>query len=250
MWVDFLRVGPGAGEYRAGRKYCPIHRNQTGMQFAAAGTPPTFAGTKRRVRMTDFSRRSFVGAALSISTGVLAPRAFAAPVQNAMPVLLPRALAALDAPRAVRLSRDRLAIADFGKHSADLRLQLVDISGGRVIASYLVAHGRGSDPANTGWLKQFSNRAGSAASAEGSYLTGDTYRGKHGVSRRLIGLDPGNNLALQRGIVIHAADYVCESLIRSQGHIGRSEGCFAVRPDAIAGLLDRLGPGHLLFASR
>jgi hypothetical protein len=53
------------------------------------------------------------------------------------------------------------------------------MSNGRVLANCLVAHGRGSDPEDTGFLQKFSNRPGSNASSEGSFLIGDTYHGKH-----------------------------------------------------------------------
>jgi hypothetical protein len=197
--------------------------------------------------MTDFTRRHFLAAAVASSAGLALPRAAVA-AASSRPALLPQAIAALDSHPSANFRRDRLAIVDFRQHSATARFQLIDIASGSVIASHLVAHGRGSDPANSGWVRQFSNRPGSNASAEGSYLTGDVYRGKHGRSGRLIGLDAGNDLALQRGIVIHGADYVCESLVRSQGRIGRSQGCFALQQDAVAEVLDRLGPGRLLFA--
>lgn len=200
--------------------------------------------------MKILTRRHFLGAAIIGSAGLVAPRAFAAVASDPMPPLLQRAMAAFDSHSGTDFKRDRLAIVDFSRHSSEARLQLVDIAGGRVIASHLVAHGSGSDPASSGWVQRFSNRPGSNASADGSYVTSDTYRGKHGLSRRLIGLDPGNSLALQRGIVIHAADYVCDTLIRSQGRIGRSQGCFAVQQNVIAEVLDQLGAGRLLYAAR
>jgi hypothetical protein len=114
----------------------------------------------------------------------------------------------------------------------------------------LVAHGRGSDPGNTGWLERFSNRPGSNASSGGSFLTGQAYSGKHGHSRKLIGLDPENSAAEARAIVIHAASYVSAELARDQGRIGRSQGCFAVSQADLAQVMARLGPGRLLFASK
>ena len=114
----------------------------------------------------------------------------------------------------------------------------------------LVALGRGSDPANTGWLERFSNRPGSNASSNGSFLTGDAYSGKHGHSRKLIGLDPENNEAESRAIVIHSASYVSREMAREQGRIGRSQGCFAVSQDDLAQVMARLGPGRLLFADK
>jgi L,D-transpeptidase catalytic domain len=81
-------------------------------------------------------------------------------------------------------------------------------------------------------------------------LTSSPYTGKHGSSRRLIGLDPENDQAESRAIVIHAADYVGNDVIAMQGKIGRSQGCFAVAPSDLAQVMQRLGEGRLLFASK
>jgi hypothetical protein len=72
---------------------------------------------------------------------------------------------------------DVVAIADFAKPSHDARLHFVDMVGGSV-RSHLVAHGRGSDPAHVGWLKQFSNSVGSLATSRGAYLTAGQYEGQ------------------------------------------------------------------------
>jgi L,D-transpeptidase catalytic domain len=144
---------------------------------------------------------------------------------------------------------DIMAVVDFSVPSHEPRLHLVDIAGG-AIATLLVAHGRGSDPANTGWVERFSNRAGSNASSSGSFLTGETYFGKHGKSRKLIGLDPQNDAAESRAIVIHSASYVSEEIVRDQGRIGRSQGCFAVSQDDLALVMAQLGTGRLLFAGK
>lgn len=199
----------------------------------------------------SFSRRHFIGAAAAAGfAGLAAPRTFAAVRSGEQPLLLARALAALDShPTAIR-HRDVIALADFAAPSRQARLRLVDIANGKVLSSHLVAHGRGSDPANRGWVEIFSNRQGSNASSRGAFVTGETYSGKHGRSRRLVGLDPDNNNALERGIVIHAASYVGEDLAASQGRIGRSQGCFALSPQDIGLVLARLRPGHLLFAGK
>ncbi|HTN13402.1 MAG TPA: murein L,D-transpeptidase catalytic domain family protein [Sphingomonadaceae bacterium] len=197
----------------------------------------------------NFNRRHFIGAAIAGAAGLASPRAFAAVKNSVRPDLLPRAMAALDQHHNSILRRDVIGLVDFSHHSREQRFQIVDLGNGRVVASYLVAHGRGSDPANSGWATRFSNRPGSNASSEGSYRTGDTYYGKHGKSRRLIGLDPQNNLALQRAIVIHGANYVSPSLIDAQGRIGRSQGCFALEPRLVNEAMDRLGSGALIFAA-
>ena len=166
------------------------------------------------------------------------------------PALLPRALAALDAHAGAITARDMVGIVDFSSPSRSPRFYIVDLAGGRVASTHLVAHGKGSDPANSGWVEHLSNRPGSEASCSGSFITGQTYYGKHGLSRRLLGLDAENNLANERGIVIHAATYVDRTMAAEQGRIGRSQGCFAVPQSEIAQVLDRLGPGRLLFAAR
>lgn len=163
--------------------------------------------------------------------------------------LVPRALAALDRHGAWITMRDRIGIVDFSVPSRDARFHIVDLAGGTASAPHLVAHGRGSDPANRGWAEHFSNRIGSDASSCGSFVTGEVYYGKHGRSRRLMGLDPENDRALERGIVIHAASYVDPALVAVQGRIGRSQGCFAVNPRVINEVLEALGPGRLLFAA-
>ncbi|MEI6641449.1 MAG: murein L,D-transpeptidase catalytic domain family protein [Novosphingobium sp.] len=163
--------------------------------------------------------------------------------------LVPRALAALDRHGAWITARDRIGIVDFSVPSKEARFHIVDLAGGTASAPHLVAHGKGSDPANRGWAEHFSNRVGSDASSCGSFVTGEVYYGRHGRSRRLIGLDPENDRALERGIVIHAASYVDPALVAVQGRIGRSQGCFAVNPRVISEVLETLGPGRLLFAA-
>jgi hypothetical protein len=88
-----------------------------------------------------------------------------------------------------RLSHvDRMGIVDFSQPSCVPRLFIVDLKIGHV-DRYLVAHGRGSDPAHTGWLQRFSNDVGSFASSKGAFVTAGNYVGAHGHSMRLIGLD-------------------------------------------------------------
>ncbi|MDD3797758.1 MAG: murein L,D-transpeptidase catalytic domain family protein [Novosphingobium sp.] len=196
------------------------------------------------------NRRLFLGAFAAGSAGLVSPRAFAEVKSANRPNLLPQAMAALDSHRSKILNRDLIGIVDFSAPSREARFHLVDVGNGRIATSYLVSHGRGSDPANSGWVQQFSNRPGSNASSSGSYVTGTTYYGKHGQSRRLHGLDPENNNAFERAIVIHGAAYVSRDMARSQGRVGRSQGCFAVSRNDIGEVLDRVGPGHMIFAAK
>ena len=165
------------------------------------------------------------------------------------PLLLDRAKAALAAHKARIHNHDLLAIADFSKPSRDPRFYVVDLRSGKS-DTFLVAHGRGSDPSHSGWVQHFSNVHGSEATSAGSYLVGETYIGQYGESRRLIGLDPQNDQAEARAIVIHPAWYVNRSLIHDQGKIGRSQGCFAFAKDDINVILERVAPGCLLYADK
>ena len=119
-----------------------------------------------------------------------------------------------------------------------------------VTTSLLVAHGRGSDPGHSGWLQQFSNNDGSFASSAGAFVTGDDYVGKHGRSKRLIGLDASNCNALERAIVIHTAPYVSETMVRDLGKLGRSQGCFTVTAGDLQQVLTRLGSGRFLYSDK
>jgi hypothetical protein len=165
------------------------------------------------------------------------------------PYLVGAASAALARHEAVIWSRDVLAIADFGLPSSAPRFHIVDLLGGTV-TSLLVAHGKGSDPDHSGMLQSFSNVDGSNATSEGAYLTGEIYVGVHGQSRRLIGLDPTNDNAERRAIVIHAAPYAEAAMIAQQGKLGRSDGCFAFGEADLATVLARLGQGRLIYAGR
>jgi hypothetical protein len=165
------------------------------------------------------------------------------------PAILKRALAALDKHGAAIPNRDVIAIADFSLPSRAPRFHLVDVAGGRV-RSQLVAHGRGSDPAHTGWLQRFSNEPSSHATSSGAYRTDGLYVGAHGQSIRLTGLDSTNCNALSRAIVVHAAWYVSPDMARTHGVLGRSEGCFALSKASLPEVLSRLGSGHLIYADK
>ncbi|HEX3431195.1 MAG TPA: murein L,D-transpeptidase catalytic domain family protein [Rhizomicrobium sp.] len=165
------------------------------------------------------------------------------------PALLRRALAALQKHSAVIPNRDVIAIADFSLPSRMPRFHLVDVTSGRT-SSHLVAHGRGSDPAHTGWLQRFSNEPSSNATSAGAYRTDGLYVGAHGQSIRLAGLDATNSNVLGRAIVVHAAWYVSPQMAKTHGVLGRSEGCFALANTSLPEVLQRLGSGHMIYADK
>lgn len=181
-----------------------------------------------------------------------APMARAATITSprvVRPELLRRALAALDRHDAKLAHRDRIAIVDFAAPSSQPRMHFIDLVGGRS-SSMLVAHGSGSDPSHSGWLSRFSNDPGSNASSEGAFLASDYYVGKHGRSQRLVGLDPTNDNALARAIVVHSAWYSNPDMIRSHGMLGRSQGCFAVGEADLDKAFAQLGQGRMIYAAK
>lgn len=159
------------------------------------------------------------------------------------------ALAALAGHREQLTYVDRIGIVDFTQPSSARRLFILDIATGTT-QSHLVAHGRGSDPTHTGWALRFSNEPGSLASSSGAYVSGAEYRGKHGRSMRVIGLDPENANAESRAIVVHAASYVGPDIAARAGKLGRSQGCFAVSDASLADVLGQLGAGRLIYAAK
>ena len=63
------------------------------------------------------------------------------------------------------------------------------------------------------------------------------------------GLDPGfNDNARQRAIVMHGAWYANPDLIRTQGRLGRSQGCPALREQVARVVIDTMKQQQLLFA--
>ncbi|MET0371824.1 MAG: murein L,D-transpeptidase catalytic domain family protein [Sphingobium sp.] len=163
--------------------------------------------------------------------------------------LLQRARLALEQHGASFTLRDRVGLVDFNAPSREARMHIVDLIGGQT-SSYLVAHGRGSDPEHSGWLQRFSNEPNSLASSSGAFRTGEIYVGQHGRAMRLIGLDPQNNNAEPRAIVVHGADYVSEEHVATWGKCGRSEGCFALAQHMLPQVLGLLGPGRMLYADK
>lgn len=145
-----------------------------------------------------------------------------------------------------KLSKDNIiSIADFSQPSSRKRLFVIDLNNLRVLYNTYVAHG-----VNSGreYANQFSNQPESNKSSLGFYETKSTYQGGNGYSLRLEGLERGiNDNANRRDIVIHGAGYVDESLIRSQGYIGRSWGCPALPEKLHKPIIDKIKNGTCLF---
>jgi len=183
---------------------------------------------------------------LSLSLAAIATigsAAFAKAPQSAMgPDLWSEALAARTA-HADKIANDRyMIVIDYRRHSSEPRFFLVDMET-MTADGYLVSHGQGSDPDHDGIADTFSNISGSKMSSLGTFVTAETYYGKHGLSLRLDGLDDANSLARDRAIVIHGADYVFPGGTK----IGRSWGCPALEQAVAADLIPRIAEGTLIY---
>jgi hypothetical protein len=138
-----------------------------------------------------------------------------------------------------------LTIIDFSLPSSQKRLFVIDLSTGALLFNTFVSHGRNS---GTALASKFSNAFNSFKSSLGFYTTGSPYSGKHGYSLRLEGQEAGiNDNAMERGIVMHSADYVNERTIHQMGYLGRSQGCPAI-PEALKKpIIETIRNGSCLF---
>jgi hypothetical protein len=137
-----------------------------------------------------------------------------------------------------------LTVVDFNKSSRVKRMWIIDMLNNKLLLNTWVAHGQGS---GDDMADRFSNNNESHQSSLGFYLTDEVYMGKHGRSLRLDGLEAGiNSAARARGIVVHAADYVCQNTINQLGRLGRSFGCPAVAPEVRDFVINTI-KGHSVF---
>jgi hypothetical protein len=138
-----------------------------------------------------------------------------------------------------------VTIADFSQPSANKRLYVIDIKTKEVLFNTWVAHGKNSGQETA---TSFSDAPQSNKSSLGFYVTLNPYQGRNGFSLQLNGVEKGfNTNALDRGIVMHAAEYVNESYIQSQGWIGRSQGCPAVAPELNVPIINTIKDGSCFF---
>ena len=139
-----------------------------------------------------------------------------------------------------------LTVIDYSLPSTERRLWVIDLAQQRILFHELVAHGEGS---GENFAVAFSNRPGSRRSSLGLFRTAGVYRGEHGASLRLDGLEPGvNDRAMERAIVLHGASYVSPAMVATHGRLGRSWGCPAVAPSVHRRLIDRIKGGTALVA--
>ncbi|MCW1381999.1 murein L,D-transpeptidase catalytic domain family protein [Novosphingobium sp. KCTC 2891] len=196
-------------------------------------------------------RAVLTGAAITAAAAALPARVFAQPysISEQHRRVLDVARARVEQYRPSLWRTDIVGVADFALPSSLPRLHFADLEKGEV-RSFLVAHGKGSDPEHDGFLKLFSNEPGSLATSRGGFITYEWYKGKYGTSIRLGGMDPDNSHVLDRAIVLHPAWYANPDMLEKWGKLGRSDGCFAMAEADFNEALWHLSGGRLLFADR
>lgn len=138
-----------------------------------------------------------------------------------------------------------LTICDFSQSSKQKRLYIIDVTNQELVMNTWVAHGKNSGGE---YATKFSNTPESLQSSLGFYVTSRTYIGKHGLSLRLLGVDPGfNDKALLRTIVLHGAAYVDGARVNAGMYMGRSWGCPAVPQKESAAIIHMIKNGTCLF---
>jgi hypothetical protein len=144
------------------------------------------------------------------------------------------------------LHSDVLSVIDYTLASSERRLWGIDVARSILLFRERVAHGRGSGNVKP---ERFSNRPESRATSLGLFVTRDTYRGHHGYSLRLDGLETGvNDHARERGIVVHPAEYMSDRFVSQNGRAGRSYGCPALDPATSSRVIDLIKGGSALWA--
>lgn len=135
---------------------------------------------------------------------------------------------------------DVLTVADFSQSSRSKRLFILNVADHKVLMQTYVAHGRNSGEE---YANSFSNSMDSHMSSLGFYVTKNTYRGAHGLSLRLDGMEEGiNDNAAARAIVVHGASYIGSDALK-----GRSWGCPAVSSNLSKKVIQIIKDGSVFF---
>ena len=144
-----------------------------------------------------------------------------------------------------RIKNNILTIIDFTLASNVERMWIIDLNRMKIIHRSLVSHGKNSGEL---YANNFSNSPSSYKSSLGFYITGSIYRGQHGVSLLLEGIEKNiNDKAGERAIVIHSADYVSKVFVKHFGRLGRSQGCPAIPVKNHKQIIKTLAGGSCLY---
>lgn len=142
-------------------------------------------------------------------------------------------------------TKNIISICDFDLPSTTSRLWVIDLDKEKVLYNTLVAHGEGS---GEDCATSFSNAQDSHQSSIGFYVTADVYKGEHGNSLRLIGMDADyNDAAFDRGIVVHGAYYVSDRFAAGNDRLGRSWGCPALPVKLAQPIINTIKDSTCLF---
>ena len=182
----------------------------------------------------------------AFGSAIIPARAIDAGVSADVLQLALKATSCAAASGAIDAAPPTLTLIDYSLPSTEPRLWVFDMTTGDLLFKELVAHGR-----NTGenLATRFSNEMDSRQTSLGLFVTDDPYVGSNGYSLRLDGLDVGfNDRARDRAIVMHGAPYVDPQLAATQGRIGRSWGCPALRTAIASKVIDRIRGGSVVFS--
>ncbi|WP_250254618.1 murein L,D-transpeptidase catalytic domain-containing protein [Chryseobacterium sp. Marseille-Q3244] len=119
-------------------------------------------------------------------------------------------------------NQDLAIFINFKIPSGKYRYFIYDLKNNKIVQKAIVAHGSGSVISGSNALK-FSNIEGSYQSSLGKYAVGGSYVGQFGKAYRLKGLDPTNDNAMQRAIVLHSFSSVPD--VESERSTSLSLGC-------------------------
>ena len=210
---------------------------QTSLAAAVEKLPPS---ARRAYYQTAFEQQSAqLYAKLGLGASGLSPGVFREAMVGYYNLRPTKSKAAATTPPV-------LTLIDFSRSSQQKRLWVINVDQGKVLFHTLVAHGKAS---GADVPLAFSNKGGSEMSSLGFYRTAPTtYTGKHGLSLKLHGLDPGYNTnAESRAVVVHGAEYVCDDFVKAHGRLGRSQGCPALPVAETAAIVRAIKGGSLLY---
>jgi hypothetical protein len=145
-----------------------------------------------------------------------------------------------------------VALLNYRQPSWEPRFYIIDTKTRDVVARYIVAHGRGSDPDHDGYADRFGDEHESHRSSLGFFVTTETYisgSSGHGLSMRLDGLSKSNRNAMARNIVIHANWYVEPDIVATQNKPGRSYGCLVFSNQDRDAVVEKLKGGALIYTA-
>jgi hypothetical protein len=138
-----------------------------------------------------------------------------------------------------------MSVCDLSQSSASKRMYVIDLQNRRLLYRTYVSHGMGS---GREYASSFSNVPDSYKTSLGFYIPRNAYVGSNGLSLRIDGVERGfNDLARDRDIVIHGANFVSERILHKYGVMGTSFGCPAVPEEMAPEIIPVLKNGTCFF---